>query len=212
LAWSEREPVVFWDGADAAERVALWRRDVDFVGGDARGQWGHVSPSGNGTSGVDPATVWFTDVVDRHFIKSGGRKRQQADAIAQDYEPFARAAGLQPAQLPPRPGAEALVQLAINEHAPRLRHELAEAAAPVVVTLGEEARRVLLAIADETAGPPTEPLQSRRLAGQGADSYGAPGSVAVAGREMSWHALVHPGQRSPFWVELHDGWIDRQAS
>ncbi|CAN5851737.1 hypothetical protein BH23ACT1_BH23ACT1_00030 [soil metagenome] len=116
-----------------------------------------------------------------------------------------------PHGFPPRPGVEALVQLAINEHATRVRGELIEAAVPAVVTLGEEARRVLLAIADEATGPATEPLEGRRLAGQGSDSYGASGSVAVAGREMSWHALVHPGQRSPLWVELHDGWIDRQA-
>lgn len=218
------EPVVFWDGADAAERVALWRRNVDFVAGDERGEWGYVSASGNGTSGasvaerileplrVDPATAWFSDVVDRYFVKSGGAKRQQGDAIAQDYEPFAKAAGLQSARLPPRPRVDALVQLAIDEHAIRLRHELAEAAAPVVVTLGEEARRVLLAIADEASGPPTEPLERRRMAGDGGDRYGAPGSLAIADQDMSWLALVHPGQRSPFWVNLHNAWIERQRS
>lgn len=159
---------------------------------------------------VDPATAWFSDVVDRYFLKSGGTKRQQGGAIAQDYEPFAKAAGLQSARLPTRPRVDALVKLAIDEHVTRLRHELAEAAAPVVVTLGEEARRVLLAIADEASGPPTEPLASRRLAGEGADRYGAPGSVTISDQDMSWLALVHPGQRSPFWVDLHNTWIERQ--
>lgn len=79
-------------------------------------------------------------------MRSGGAKRQQGDAIAQDYEPLAKAAGLPSAGLTVRPRGDALVQLAIDEHATRLHQELAEAAAPVVVALREEARRVLLAI------------------------------------------------------------------
>jgi len=89
------EPVVFWDGADAAQRVRLWQ---DAVGWPPR--WGSVSAaSANGSSGrhvveqvlrplrIAPETVHFTDYLPTYFVKSGARS--QAAAIRDRYEPFA---------------------------------------------------------------------------------------------------------------------------
>ena len=216
------EPTVLWDGADAEARVERWREAVGFRQGDGRAEFGHVAPAGNGTSGrsvsrrilapldATAKDTWFTDVVDRYFAKSGGSRRQQADAIAAEYAPFAIRAKRPKAHLPPRPSENELVDIAVERHATRLRRELAEAAAPVIVSLGEEARRVLAALADECGGPPTGRLDARRLVGANASHYGEPGTVRIAGHSMTWHALVHPGQRSTSWRALHDDWIARR--
>ena len=149
------EPSVFWDGADAVDRVSEWRADVGFLEGDEEGRWGRVRPAGNGTSGrsvvegvlsplgIESESTWFSDAVDLFFIKraGGGRQRQQADAIAEDYEPFARATGLPSASLPLRPTVADLVDLAVSGHRERLRTELVRSRSPLVVTLGEEVER-----------------------------------------------------------------------
>lgn len=218
------EPVVFWDGGDAAARAAAWRLAVRFRAGDGPHDWGHVSAAGNGTSGravgqrvlapleVGADATWFTDAVDRYFVKSGGLRRQQSEAIAADYAPFAAHAGLPAAVLPARPSVADLVALAATEHQARLRHELQEARAPTVVTLGEEARRVFHAIADESSGQPTLPLDGRQLAGKAGSVYGKAGEARVGSHRMVWRALVHPGQRSATWTALHDRWIERLAA
>lgn len=212
------EPTVFWDGADADDRVDRWMQACGFLTGDQPGQWGRVRPAGNGTSGrsvldgvltpldVGAEACWFTDVVDRYFIKGGtATRRGQVEAMEHSYGRFATAAGLPPASLPHRPTPARLVRLAVDEHRARLRAELIEASAPTVVTLGEEARRVLAAIADETTGPPAEALTSQRFATD-PDLYGAPGTVHIEGWQARWMALAHPGQRSPTWRHLHDRW------
>ena len=217
------EPTVFWDGADARERIEQWRADVHFREGDAEGECGHLRAAGNGTSGrsvvervleplgIDADATWFSDVVDRFFVKSGNaRRREQADAIAADYAPFAVAARLPEARLPSRPSTDELVEVALTEHAARLRAELAQAQAPVVVTLGEEARRVLLGFADAVTGPPTMPLEGRRFRASAAATYGEAGSVSLGNVQAHWYAVVHPGQHSPTWTELHDAWMDRR--
>lgn len=213
------EPCVFWDGADAAQQVAEWRTKVEFIDGDDDGCWGKVTAASNGTSGsavaegvlvpldVKPENTWFTDAIDYFFVKQGkpGGRRQQADAIGADYTPFAAAAGLPPASLPARPTPDELVALAASHHCDRLRAEFEEANAPVVVTLGEEARRVLIAVADHVDGAPAHPLDGRRIAVDEA-SYGRPGTARVGGIEAQCYALVHPGQRSTGWRQLHDQW------
>ena len=196
------EPCVFWDGSGAADLVEQWRHDVAFREGDDRDEWGWVTAAGNGTSGrsvvkrvlgplsIDPAAVWFTDVVDRYFVKSGRNPRQQAEAMAAEYEPFARLAGLPSVDLPARPSADELVALALEEHADRLRNEIAEAHSPTLVTLGDEARRVLLELGHGD-GPPTVALHLPNFAGDDLATYGG------------------PGQRSPAWTRLHDHWLSR---
>ena len=98
-------------------------------------------------------------MVDCYFVKSHGAKtRQQGNAIAADYAPFA-AVGLPIATLPPRPSIDELVWLAVTNHASRLRAELIKAASPIVVTLGEEARRVPAEIADAAPVRPQDRCQ-----------------------------------------------------
>jgi hypothetical protein len=215
----DNEPTVFWDGADATRHFDLWRAAVGFRDGDETGNWGHASPAGNGTSGrpvlervlkplgVGVAETWFSDVVNRFFVKRGtAKKRQQADAISGSYTPFATELALPAAVLPERPRPEELIDLALREHRERIRSEIAEAKAPVVVTLGEEARRVLLALADHAEGSPTMALDRRRLS-ESPKSYGAQGGIRIGDIDAAWHALVHPGQRSEVWKGWHDEWI-----
>lgn len=211
------EPVVFWDGEnpDPAEVLKAWRSEVGFVDGDDEGQWGTVSPAGNGTSGrpvrdrilgpldVPTERTWFTDAIDTYFVKSG--RGSQGAAMTERYGPFASAAGLPAASLPPRPSIRSLVALAVTEHRDRLRDELVASRAPTVVTLGEEARQVLGSIVDDADGPPVEALGTKDPGD--AARYGKCGSIRVDGRTLEWMALVHPGQRTDTWTKLHDSWI-----
>ena len=152
--------------------------------------------------------TWFTDAVDRFFVKRGGATRQQGDVIDAVYQPFAVEAGLPAASLPPRPTPARLVENSIAEHRQRLRAELVEASAPVVVTLGEEARQVIVGIADEASGPPLVPLDRRSIEH---DGYGEAGVLRIGDLRVVWHAVVHPGNRDHLWRTLHDDWILRRA-
>jgi hypothetical protein len=215
------EPTVFWDGADAEELVAAWKESIEFREGDDQGDWGTAAAAGNGTSGrpvrervlrplgADVDETWFTDAVDRFFVKRGGRTRQQGDVIDAVYQPFAIASDLPSATIPPRPTPARLVEISVIEHRHRLRTELTEASAPVVITLGEEARQVLIGIADESSGPPMLRLDRRSLP---PDEYGEPGTVRIGDHQAIWHAVVHPGNRDRFWSALHDEWIVRRTS
>lgn len=219
------EPTVFWDASepDADKAVAAWRDEVGFRTGEGRDDWGRVEASANGTSGrwvvsnvllplgADREDTWFTDAVDHYFVKPGtATARGQLDVIDL-YNRFAAASSsdLLPAELPVRPSQDALVALARRQHADRLRAEVAEASPRLIVTLGDEARRALLALADHAEGPPTQPLSSRSLAEE-STRYGEAGSVTVSGTTYGWHALVHPGQRSTWWRTLHLDWIGRR--
>jgi hypothetical protein len=210
------EPIVFWDGDNAIGLVDAWKERVGFRAGDGPRDWGHVRGVGNGTSGrpvrdkiltfigTDADDTWFTDAINEFFVKRGGAKaRQQGDVIDSIYNPFARTVNLPLANLPRRPTPTALIRRALSGHRDRLRAELSEAGAPVVITLGEEARQVLAGIADHGEGPPTTPLT------RGADideAYGLPGSLVIGDVEAAWYALAHPGNRDGYWAELHTRW------
>lgn len=217
------EPKVFWDGADGTERVAAWAQAVGFLTGDGDGEWGHVRSNGNGTSGsgvvddvltplgLSAGEVWFTDAIDRFFVKRGtAKQRGQGDVMNQDYEPFRITAKLSAATLPLRPLPAELIHLATTEHRKRLRRELTDAHAPMLITLGEEARAVLAAIVDTSSGAPVLPLTTERFSGAGAAEYGEVGMATVSGHEMVWHALAHPGQRTGSWRALREQWIERR--
>lgn len=219
------EPTVFWDGADGTDRVAAWAQAVGFVEGDGNGEWGHVRSSGNGTSGsgvvddvltplgLSAADVWFTDVIDRFFVKRGNAKqRGQADVIDQVYEPFRIRADLPAATLPPRPSPADLIHLATTEHRERLRKELTDAHPPVLITLGEEARAVLAPIVDASSGPPALALTAQRFSGAGASEYGEAGTATITAHEMVWHALAHPGQRTDPWPGMRKQWTERRKA
>lgn len=209
------EPVVFWDGTDPDpdDLIADWKREVGFVDGDDPGCDGRVGGVHlNGSSGATLAAevlrpkgfelpdVWMSDVEPWFQVKFGTpTKRQQGDVLRDIYNPFAAASGRRPAaSLPRRLTPKALVAHAISEERERLRSELLESAAPIVLTLGEEARQILLEVVDAATGLPTSALNTL--------DYGRPGWVDVSGRTMEWIALVHPGQRASRWVEAHRVW------
>lgn len=213
------EPVVFWEGTDPdpGELIEHWKTAVGFVEGDDRGCDGHVAGVHlNGSSGasvnsltleplgLNAADVWMTDAVPWFFVKYGsGTKREQGDVFNDVYNPYADIAGRPTASVPARPSPKKLVAAAIGSERERLRTEIFASGAPVVYTLGEEARQVLAGVVDSSSGPPTFRLT--------VDDYGAAGAARVDGRTVRWHALVHPGQRSHKWVRAHGLWTSAWA-
>ena len=196
------EPTVFWDGNadDYGERVARWKRDVGFVEGK-HGSISPASPAANGSSGdkvvrryltplgIDAGRATFTDVYPVFLIKtSNGARREQGDAIRDEYDSVASQMGRQPCSLPARIPSSNLPALAASTFGARLVADLAAAAAPLIITLGEEVWATLLAIPSLHARPPAASFTD--LYG---DKYGARGAVTVNGREVAWLPLVHPG-------------------
>jgi uracil-DNA glycosylase len=99
------------------------------------------------------------------------------------------------ADLPTRLSTLDLVQRAIVEEGATLRVQIAEAAAPIIVTLGQEAADVLCALASVD-----------RVLLVAEEGYGSARPVTIAGREMRWIPLVHPGNRSDHWRHQHRQW------
>lgn len=199
----EDEPTVFWDGEDAASHIERWQQVVGWTD-----QWGSVTAAGgNGSSGrhvvshvLEPLGVvagqaYFTDCLPTYFIKSG--KNSQMRAIRDRYEPFAVAQRprLLQADLPVRPSARDLVRRAVAEEGPTLQAQIAEAAAPIIVTLGQESADVLAQIAQ------VDPVQLTS-----GEHYGKARPVMVAGLRTQWMPLVHPGNRSATWRHRHQQW------
>jgi hypothetical protein len=197
------EPTVFWDGADANQRIEEWQQTVHWTS-----SWGTVgATSGNGSSGrhvidhvlqplaIAPENVYFTDCLPTYFIKSGAVS--QSTAIRGAYGPFAAAhrPPLPTADLPTRPSPQDVVRRAIAEEGQTLRTQIEKAAAPAIVTLGQEAADVLAAIAGS----------DRVLLAIG-ESYGRARTIGIAGRRMQWVPLVHPGNRSDNWRRQHQLW------
>lgn len=203
----DNEPVCFWDGADEEKRIARWKKAVEFP---PDGGWGTVGPTaGNGSSGelvvrevlsplkVSPDKAWFTDAIPWYFVKTGAR--QQGSAITERYGPFAKSRGLPPTELPERPKARELVDLAVRSQAVRIRREILESEAGLVVTLGQEAWDTLVGVANNPK-PPGDRLTSL--------AYGKRGTIEIDGRKLEWLPLAHPGivRQSKAWREAHQAW------
>ena len=201
------EPVVFWDGADADQRIAAWQ---DVVGW--RPEWGAVGPTGgNGSSGrgvtehvltplgVEPEQAYFTDCLPTFFVKAG--RGSQGARIHDVYDVFAASTGgpLVPADLPTRPAPRALVNRAVAEERDVLLAQVAESAASTIVTLGQEAADVLTALTE----------QSRLVLDTG-PRYGRRRSVCIGARHVDWLALTHPGNRTAAWATRHRQWMADQ--
>lgn len=197
------EPTVFWDGADTAQRIEQWQQTVGWTP-----DWGTVGAAGgNGSSGrhvvdhvlrplgVTSEQVYFTDCLPTYFVKPGGAA--QAKAVHKLYDPFAAAHNppLPTADLPTRPTQSRLVHRAVAEEGPTLLAQLADAAAPTVVTLGQEAADVLATITDTGVVRLTPD-----------EDYGDVRTVTVGERRMRWLPLIHPGNRDPRWRSRHDQW------
>lgn len=198
------EPWPFWDGQDQAERLVRWVRDVKW-----QQEWGQVAPAGrvNGSSGVlvrdrvlaplglSLEDVWLTDAVPFFFVHRG--PRTQGTAMSERYDRFAAAAGRPLHDLPDRPSAGALVELAATQEADRLEDELRQAAAPLLITLGNEALAVAAALLEGD-------LPSRLSPDSG---YGRRVQARLGRQSMEVLPLVHPGQRGATWTAAHDRWI-----
>lgn len=196
------EPTVFWDGDadDFGERLALWKRQVGFIDGK-HGMISSVSPSTNGSSGtkvvqrylaplgITAARASFTDVYPVFLVKTAtGARREQGDAIREEYDSIAPRIGMPVCSLPTRISSAKLPGLAAAAFGGRLIADMSAASASLVITLGEEVWNTLLAIPSLRARHPSQTFSD--LYG---DAYGKTGSLTVNGREVAWLPLVHPG-------------------
>ncbi len=237
------EPTVFWDGnaADFPSRLAVWKHQVGFLDGHEPGQHGtvsEVSPATNGSSGtkvvadylrplgVQAHQTGFTDVYPVFVVKTAGssstargRRREQADAIRDEYDSVSADLNRPASSLPARPSPGQLPGLAIRHFGDRLVADLERIDAPLVVTLGKEAWATLTGIPQVHALGPSNFVD---LYGEG---YGTSGSLMINGRRVEWLPLVHPGllkgevdpdqpldpaRRSAMgWQALHSRWVDQ---
>lgn len=225
------EPTVFWngDGSDFAARRERWMTAVGFEEG-AHGYVSPQSPTPNGSSGakvehrylapicVDADRAAFTDICPVFFVKRGaGKRREQGDAIAREYDTIAAELGYPPSSLPTRPAPSTLVQMAVQDFKARIICDLEAADAPLVITLGDEVLQALRRIPELDPNPPAETLTDLYPS-----RYGQEGTLRVNGRTVRWLPLVHPGllrgehardtpvPESPRtwqgWNILHAGW------
>jgi hypothetical protein len=207
----DNEPTCFWSGRDADDRIRAWR---DAVGFPDDGSWGTVGAAAtNGSSGqivaqqvlrplqVGADAAWLTDALPWFFVKYANSKsrREQGDAIAQSYGPFAAHAGLTSADLPSRPSAQALVDIAVNTQRERLRSELLESRTRMVVTLGQESWDTLCRVVDNVRTPSAKLSHTH---------YGTAGSVTIGLKRFEWLPLAHPGiiRRAGPWKDAHIAW------
>jgi hypothetical protein len=211
------EPEVFWDGLNQDDLVTRWKRQVGWAEGDETGCFGSCTAANNGSSGravaenvlkpmgITAQDTWFTDCIPWFFIKSSTSRPQQAEVIQRVYEPVARELGLGFARLPARPNPEDLVDITLREEGARLKTEIAESRTSLLVTLGEEPRRVMCSLAEDVGGSPRAALKV-------GPEYGRRGWLRVDGRRTDWYALTHPGNRSSQWAEARDGWEARMRA
>jgi hypothetical protein len=196
------EPTVFWDGSadDFAQRLEGWRQAVGFVE-ERHGAIGSRSPSTNGSSGkkvverylaplgIGAERATYTDVFPVFQVKSsGGARREQGDAIRDEYDSVAARLGAPPCSLRARIPKSKLPAVAASTFGERLVADLAESEAPLIITLGDEVWATLLAIPSLRARPPANSFSD--LYGE---RYGVLGSLMVRGREVAWLPMVHPG-------------------
>jgi len=204
------EPVVFWDGLepDPGSVLAAWIDAVGFVGaGHGSVRPGVNGPSGSGLVerilgplGLGAGTIAFTDAVPWFFIKPG--PGGQAAAITERFAPLAGQLGVHAGSLPMRPGSRQLPALAVAE--PRrssLRAEILDAAAPAIITLGQEALDAVVGVADSAEHVP------QRLAPH---DYGRLGTITVDGHRFPVLPLAHPGflrqTRDAAWLAALAAW------
>lgn len=227
------EPTVFWEGSaeDFRERLARWKAAVGFVDGK-HGVVSTTSPSTNGASGakvvgqylrplgLDAARVTFTDIFPVFLVKYSGpnaARRQQGDAIRQEYDALAEQMAMPSSSLPARYPSTRLPELAASMFGDRLAADLARASPKLVVTLGEEVWDTLLRLPEFAAVPPRPRFSDLR-----GEAYGSVGSIQVDGCRVPWLPLVHPGLlkgdrdagadragAGVHWSTLHHRWARR---
>lgn len=195
----DNEPTVFWDGADADDRVETWKSRY------FQPSWGEVSTARlNGPSGawlrsniLDPLRAagaesqFVTDCLTTYRLSTGASTR-----LNDTYEPLAsKTAELESADLQRHPSEAQIVREVLSTQRERLTGQVAAARPKVIVTLGNAASRVI----SNLAGVPGSGTLTT-------DGYGTPSKVSIAGIDLSWVALVHPAT-PPVWQERHQAWL-----
>lgn len=235
------EPEVFWNGdtEDFPRMLDKWRAMTGFVDGDHPGAHGWISPrspSANGSSGakveerylrplgIPASQSAFTDVYPIFVVKrsKSGKRREQGDAIADEYDAIARDLGKPKSTLLRRPSTQDFVAGALELFSHRIVDDLEVADAPLVISLGDEALRVLSQIPALQPKPPASTITET----YGAE-YGRAGSLTVSGSSVPWFALAHPGllkgkpqhvlidpakRSGRGWNWLHEEWAARNRS
>jgi uracil-DNA glycosylase len=154
----------------------------------------------------------FIDVYPVYFAKRGtAARRGQADAIDEEYNailgqlPGGDFYG--PSRLPVRPPTSALPHLAAERFGTWLLQTIQELAPEHVVTLGEEAWKTLDVLSVIGEHPWFPAVESTRSV------YGTSGTLVVAGRELQWTPLAHPGairqstNKPGSWGATHARWL-----
>lgn len=216
------EPTVFWDGSsdDFEARLKHWKQQVGFIDG-MHGTISPRSPSTNGSSGASVTEQYltplgipvertaFSDVFPVFMVKSGGpSRREQGDAIREEYDPIAERMGKRPSTLPARMTSAELPPRAAKRFGATLISDIEASGASVVITLGREVWETLVLLPGLNARPPCSHFDELN-----SDRYGARGSLQVGGRTIEWLPLVHPGLLrgdASEWARRHAGWAESQ--
>jgi hypothetical protein len=117
-----------------------------------------------------------------------GKRREQGDAIADDYDPIAEVMDKQKSSLPKRFSPEELPEKAISLFGDELLADYIETKPLLVISLGEEAWDALRRWPGLRATHSAKVF--RDLKGP---RYGERGEIVAGGHAAQWLPLVHPG-------------------
>lgn len=191
------EPWSFWDGTGADEIVAAANQEVPSGAGSlVPADKAFNGPSGLALDrlfvrplGLSRANTWITDLHDLYYLSEGNEA-----ALVKHYAPLVKKGLVPGMNLPGRPASVAPSKAGIE----RLRKEFELAAAPFVITLGNEPI------------PHVFGKESKRLA---LKEYGKVFDAEVFGRRVKGLKLCHPrqagqlGRSSRAWFEAHRDWV-----
>lgn len=198
----DNEPTSFWTGEDRVEQVSIWKSKVGW-----QTDWGHVGAAQetfNGSSGrsvredvIGPLgssldRAWVTDCLDLYRLSDGVSAR-----LERDVGPRLKAIGQAAKGLLPHPSERQIVVEALAHHRKRIAGELEESGAPVLVTLGNAALRVLADLLELSVIRQLTPDPS---------VYGLPIRARFGGRDLVWYPVCHPGQRNLKYRSAHAAW------
>ena len=201
----DNEPSVFWDGSDEQDIFNAWLDNISW-----QSDWGDASPAGkyNGSSGVwinnnllaplgiSRENVWFTDCLDIYYCSNGLKKR-----IQDTYNPFAKQFKLPLAKLPPHPGENKIVRLAMKHHEERIKQQIKIAQPDQVITLGNAALRFLSSLISSGSETPKKLSPSP-------EHYGKVfGNLEIDNTKFSLLPIAHPAAPQKY-QEAHKLWIE----
>lgn len=190
------EPEPFWNGHDAAERIAAWlewlQPDPEIDGAFA------VVRNLNGPSGAwveskllapmnqARSTAWITDCLDTYRMSTGVAARIDDTYVGR---------GLPSCSISTHPSEGQIVAESLAQHRNRLLGELARCRPETVVTLGNAAARVMADLV--SMGSVTVQLTG----------YGTPIDVKLDGRPARWYPLAHPAAPEQYQL-AHTTWME----